>query len=83
MALCDDTQAGGWRAALHPGPTAVLMTTDDGEREEVFATRRQAELFLSYIPVMAVVSAEFAAVRSAILSPLVAAGRPLALESQK
>ena len=45
------------------GPTAVLMTTDDGEREEVFATRWQADLFLLYIPVMALVSDEFAAVR--------------------
>ena len=53
------------------GPTAVVMTTDDGEREEVFATRWQAELFLSCVPMMAVISEEFAAVRSAILSPLV------------
>ena len=47
------------------------MTTDDGEREEVFATRWQAELFLSHIPVMALLMEEFAAVRSAMLSPLV------------
>lgn len=52
------------------GPTAVVMFTDDGEREEVFATRFQAELFLSYLPALAHVAGEFAAVRSAILSPL-------------
>ena len=51
-------------------PTAVLMETEDGEVELVFATRWQAELFLAYIPMMAVVSEEFARVRSAILSPL-------------
>ncbi len=66
-----DGRPGDGSAALHPGPTAVVMATDDGEREEVFATRWQAELFLSHIPVMAVVSDEFAAVRSAMLSPLV------------
>ncbi len=60
------------------GPTAVLMTTDDGEREEVFATRWQAELFLLYIPMMALISDEFAAVRSAILSPLQTAAGPRA-----
>ena len=60
------------------GPTAVLMTTDDGEREEVFATRWQAELFLFYIPMMALISDEFAAVRSAILSPLQTAAGPQA-----
>lgn len=52
------------------GPTAVVMFTDDGEREEVFATRFQAELFLSYLPALAHVAEEFAAVRGAILSPL-------------
>ena len=65
-----DGRPGEGRAALHPGPTAVVMTTDDGEREEVFATRWQAELFLSHIPVMALLMEEFAAVRSAMLSPL-------------
>ncbi len=62
------------RAAL-AGPWAVLMTTDTGEREEVFPSLFQAELFLSYIPLAAVISEEFAAVRSAILSPLVGAGK--------
>lgn len=67
----------GWAAAMKKsspgGPTAVVMTTDDGRQEEVFATRWQAELFLSYIPIMALISEEFAAVRSAILSPLLEA----------
>ena len=61
--------------AVGTGPTAVLMETDEGEREEVFATRFQAELFVYYLPMMALVSAEFAAVRSAILSPLGVVGR--------
>ena len=56
--------------ARRDGPTAVVMFTDDGEREEVFATRFQAELFLSYLPALAHVVGEFAAVRGAILSPL-------------
>ena len=68
----------GQRGALG-GPTAVLMETDDGEREEVFASRFQAELFVYYLPMMAQVSAEFAAVRSAILSPLGVSGATGAL----
>ena len=71
-----DGRPGDGRDALHLGPTAVVMTTEEGEREEMFATRWQAELFLSYIPVMAVVSEEFAAVRSAILSPLLVVEKP-------
>jgi hypothetical protein len=60
--------------ARRDGPTAVVMFTDDGEREEVFATRFQAELFLSYLPALAHVAVEFAAVRGAILSPLEVTG---------
>jgi hypothetical protein len=54
-------------------PCSVILELDDGETQEhVFATRFLAELFISNIPMMAVIMEEWAAVRSAILSPLVA-----------
>ena len=52
-------------------PTAVVLWMRDGtEREEVFATRWQAEWFVYQLPYLMTVG-QWSEVRSAILSPLV------------
>ena len=57
----------------HTGPTAVLLTVDEGdgvmaEMELVFATRYQAEVFVGLIPML-----QMEQVKAAMLSPLLPA----------
>lgn len=49
----------------------VLRMADGGERVEMFASRFQAELFVSWIPALQMASDEFAEVRGAIIRPTV------------
>ena len=55
----------------HAGPTAVILWMRDGtEREEVFASRFLAELYLAMVPFTVEPDGSHA-VEAAILSPLV------------
>lgn len=55
-----------------PQPCAVVMTLRDGTvMEQVYPTRRQAELFLYLLPLLMATQAEEDQVARAILSPLV------------
>ena len=59
-------------------PTAVLLWMRDGsEREEVFASRLQAEMFVFLLPYLATTLPDDAerGVAAAMISPLAAAGQ--------